>query len=195
MAQVAKTALQPFGVNTSVRARDFCDPVAELVSSNPCAAKMRMLLVVVAGWLTLSCLVGAPLSEPRLQGVWIIDVAETEAYLREHDVMSDRALERVRPVLGGLTLRYEGTRVCKVDATGGAEDCMDISITAVTATKTVFTSRGANKESVTSTLTWEDDGYWQETSVFPGYREKFVRPQEPPPRSVGSRPSSNDTPM
>jgi hypothetical protein len=149
---------------------------------------MRVLLVLIAGWLSLSGLAGASLAEPRLQGIWIIDVAETEAYLREHHVMSDKALERMHAVFAGLKLRYEGTRVCKIDAAGETEGCDDISIVAVTATKTVFTSQGADNEAVTSTLTWEDDGYWQETSVFPGYREKFVRPQEQPPRNAGFRP-------
>lgn len=156
---------------------------------------MRTVLVVVAGWLSLSCSVGAPLTEPRLQGVWVIDVAETEAHLREHDVMSDKAIERMHAVFAGLKLRYEGTRVCKIDAAGETEGCSDISIVAVTATKTVFTSQGADNEAVTSTLTWEDDGYWQETSVFPGYREKFVRPQGQPPCEEGSGPPSTDTPV
>jgi hypothetical protein len=119
---------------------------------------------------------GQVLKDERLYGDWVIDVEQTEAYLRSNRVMPEKALEKMRPIFSNMRLKFGEKRAWKIGATPEANTEFSYTVIALTATKTVFTSPDIFGEKVTATIRWDGNGYWQETTMFPGYRERFKRP-------------------
>ena len=113
--------------------------------------------------------------EDRLLGAWVIDVEATENYLRANKILPDAAVDRMHPLLAEMRLVYDLTGVQKMGKDGVSEGRTEIQILMRSEKKTVFTSTDTTGEKVTTTITWDDGAFWQETTVFPGYRERFIR--------------------
>lgn len=155
---------------------------------------MNRLLYLAALWLAFATTVRATtLVEDRLVGTWVIDVKSTEEYLRSNKVLSEAALERIRPLLAEMHLVYDATGVQKVAKDGSSEGWTEIRVIVRTEEKTIFTSIDATGAKVTTTLTWDDGAFWQETTHFPRYRERFIRAKMTEPKQP-SAPTSGLTP-
>lgn len=113
--------------------------------------------------------------EQRLAGAWEIDVVATENYLRANKVLSEPVIERMRPKLAALRLVYDEAGVAALGSDGAPLGHTETAIVASTKNKTVFTTVDQAGKKTTTWLVWDDGGFWQETSAFPRYKERFVR--------------------
>lgn len=139
---------------------------------------MKRLLRFASVWFAIAVAAEAKApGEDRLIGEWVIDVKATEAYLRANNILPDAVLDRMRPMLAKMRLIYDSTGVQKLGEDGLPEGRTEIHIVVRSEKRTIFTSLDAKGTKVTTTLIWEADAYWQETTVFPGYRERFIRPK------------------
>lgn len=151
---------------------------------------MNRVLYLAAFLLASAAAVGAALSgEDRLIGAWVIDVKATEDYLRSNKILPDAVLDRMRPLWADMHLVYDATGVQKKEKDGTLGSRTEIHVIMRTEKKTMFTSIDATGKKVTTTLAWDDGAFWQETTHFPRYRERFIRakatkPSQQPRASV-----------
>jgi len=152
---------------------------------------MNRLLYLAAFWLASAAIVGAvPFEENRLIGAWVIDVKATEDYLRSNKILPDAVLDRMRPLWADMYLVYDATGVQKKEKDGTLGSRTEIQVIMRTEKKMMFTSIDATAKKVTTTLTWDDGAFWQETTHFPRYRERFIRAKATEP----NQPSEPMTP-
>ena len=100
-----------------------------------------------------------------------LDADLTEAYLRENDIMPDKALQAMAPYWEKLIVRWEKKAV-HADARSG-QTLVPYEVVSDDGKRMVYRVRNSNGVFESMTIVPAKDGYWQESKHLPGYREFF----------------------
>lgn len=120
------------------------------------------------------------LHEPRLLGSWKSDRDATVAYLKTVRECTYSAMDRIRSILGKLTITYDEETLCYV----GIDDDFTSRYRVVAQDEesvTIEVESGTWPKWQRSTIRFVEDGIWVTTldQRLWWYREKFVRVPRP----------------
>lgn len=144
--------------------------------------RMNKKLITILGLLVISkvCLAGA--LDTLIGNSYKLDKEATQLYLKENKVLSEELIPKMDKFMNHLVVTWERESI-HVEAWSGA-GTSEYKLVAETPKKIILKVKNELGEWNETRIILTEDGYWQETDVFAGYREKFTQCTPQPKESI-----------
>ena len=101
-----------------------------------------------------------------------LDKETTQNYLKENGIVPEEHLHKLDKFMDHLVVRWKNKSI-EADTWSGSGSS-EYKFVAETKTKIILKVKNKLGEWNETRIILTEDGYWQETDVFPSYREKFT---------------------
>ena len=152
---------------------------------------MRRPYLFLAVFLVVAAYCRAAEIDSLVGNCFKLDKDVTQKYLTDNKVIPDDRIHRMDKFMAHLVVCFEKGTI-RTEAWSGTKSS-PYKVVLQAKGKIVLEVQDEMGDWRETRITLTEDGYWQETDVFPGYKEKFspyTKPPEPRPPSNHLQPSS-----